>query len=146
MNKLSKLISEKIERLAEERKAMVALQEYLAGRDCELETTIISLYSSIDFDNPSRSDVEKLLTVLEGTKWVKSKLIGTTKLNYESVQPVVDGRKLRLWAAQPPGTCRMVEEKVVIPARPERTEVRMVLHCEPEAAEKPAPEPEKVEA
>jgi hypothetical protein len=118
--------------------AFTSLRDYLAGRDCELEKTSLWLASdSIDFDNPTRADVEILMAVLEGGKWKKEPSGIGGRLDYKTEKPVVGELKLRLWAAHPPETCRLVEEKYVVPAvpaQPERTETRMVLKCEPEPA------------
>jgi hypothetical protein len=136
MTTLQHLLADKIGYHAKRLRVFEDLQKHLAGQDCELEQATITFCGTLDFDNPTRADVQNLMRVLGGGKWTKEKSGTDGRLNYETEQPVFGGDvKLRLWAAQPPGTCRMVEKKVVIPAepaKPERIEVRMVLKCEPE--------------
>jgi hypothetical protein len=136
MTTLQHLLADKIGYHAKRLRVFEDLQKHLAGQDCELEQATITFCGTLDFDRPTRADVQNLMRVLGGGKWNKEKSCLDGCLNYETEQPVFGGDvKLRLWAAQPPGTCRMVEKKVVIPAepaKPERIEVRMVLKCEPE--------------
>lgn len=110
----------------------MSFAKYLEDKpDFELsEASIQVMPGFIDFNYPTRPDVELLLKHLQAGRWIKEKS-GNDKLNYITEHPMVAGLKIRLWTADPPGTCRMVEERVFIPAQPERIEIRQVLHCEP---------------
>jgi hypothetical protein len=102
-----------------------------------LEKGCVSFYGRfLDIDQPTRQEVEQILKTVRVGKWTKTSGTDGT-IHYESATPVIGDLKIRLWQAEPPGTCRLVEEEVVIPAQPERREIRKVLHCEPVAGERP---------
>jgi|SRR5260221_11597139 len=86
-------------------------------------------YSSIDIDRPTREQVLAVIQAIPG-KWEKepTQSFGGA-LNYSLK---VDGYTLRLWAAPPPPSCRLIEEEVEIPAQAARMEKRMRLECAPE--------------
>ncbi len=91
----------------------------------------------IDFDNPTRAQVVDILVAFGG-KWSKALAFDSSTINYE--QPIDGGLVLRLYHAEPPPSCQLVEEDVVIPAQPERIEKRTRLVCK-EAAQEPEPYP-----
>lgn len=132
---LKEMIAKKINDYERQKSCMMEFAAWLAKRDIELEAGSVSAWSEefIDIDHPNRADVERLLALLRIGKWIKEKF-GTT-LNYVSEQPLFGSYRIRFWAADPPGTCRLVEEEVVIPAQPEKREKRIVLHCESQEAQ-----------
>lgn len=81
----------------------------------------------LDFDHLTREEVLQTIAALDAGRWEKSKNISEElALDYKSE---VDGVTVRLWAAAPPGTCRVVEEEVEIPATPARTIIQRKLVC-----------------
>ena len=113
-----------------------ALKELIAS-DFTVETASVSGtgFCYIDIDFPSRADVVNILKVLHVGKWEKSKVSNESeKLNYIS-PPIIGDVAVRLWAAQPPGSCRIVEETVEVPETvvPAHTKIVKRLVCsEPE--------------
>lgn len=79
--------------------------------------------SYLDFDHLSHEDVIKVIKAVGG-KWNKEPCDG--KINYSTT---IEGMRLRCWQGEPPPSCRIVEEEVVIPAQPERREMRRKLVC-----------------
>lgn len=78
----------------------------------------------LDFDNLSREEAVEIMLVLNAGTWTK-------QLNYSSealidYEAVVDGVRVRLWAAAPPDSCRVIEVEEVIPAT---TMIRRKLVC-----------------
>jgi len=119
-----------------ENQALSGLLATIREGGFELETATLSVCgNTIDFDNPSRLDVEKLLIHLKGGKWDKQPGCAEAKVNYETREEFLPGFKVRLWSAPPPRTCRIVEEEIEVPAQPARKEIRKRLVCsEPLAA------------
>lgn len=73
------------------------------------------LAQQIDLDNLTRDEVETVLARLNAGKWTKTINGGyQDKIDYHGT---VDGVPIRLWAAAPPGTCRVVEYEEEIPAQ-----------------------------
>lgn len=119
---------------ADEISALTLLTAKLRNEGIELEKAYISFFGSyIDFNGPSRKDVEKLMYFLRAGKWEKTPC-GET-FNYETVDEYLPGWKLRLWCAEPPGSCKVIEEEVDIPAQPARKEIRKRLECKPASTE-----------
>lgn len=71
---------------------------------------------------PSREQVEILLSTLNAGKWEK-KPCNDDKLEYNGF---VDGVLIVIYNAEPPASCRIVEEEVIVP---EHTETRRKLVC-----------------
>lgn len=124
-------IKAKIERNLEQNEALTAFLATLRPEGIELEKATVSVTNGlIDIDNPSRRDVEKCLYFLKGQKWDKTQNAATQgTLNYITRDEFIDGYRVRLWSADPPATCRLVEEEVEVPAQPARKEIRKRLVC-----------------
>lgn len=84
----------------------------------------------IDFDNPTREQALEVIKAFPGT-WDKQQSSGSTPqaplLDYAKYD---NGVRIRLYAAPPPPSCRLVEEEYEVPAVPARKEKRMKLVCE----------------
>lgn len=124
-------IKAKIERNLEQNEALTAFLATLRPEGIELEKATVSVTNGlIDIDNPSRRDVEKCLYFMKGQKWDKTQNAATRcTLNYITRDEFIDGYRVRLWSADPPATCRLVEEEVEVPAQPARKEIRKRLVC-----------------
>ena len=85
----------------------------------------------IDFDCLKREQVVEIFKRIGGT-WNKEVAFAREdKINY--LQPLDNGITLRLYHAEPPDSCKLIEEDVVIPAQPERVEKRTRLVCKEES-------------
>ena len=124
-------IKAKIERNLEQNAALTAFLATLRPEGIELEKATVSvMHGLIDIDHPSRRDVEKCLYFLKGQKWDKTEnRADSGRLNYITRNEFIDGYRVRLWCADPPATCRLVEEQVEVPAQPARKEIRKRLVC-----------------
>ena len=122
--------------------ALLNLLERLPAEGFEVERATVSVsLNMIDIDRPNRKDVEAILRNIPGGKWDKIKGIIEGDLHYTTREEIVPGFKLRLWCAEPPGSCKLVEEEIEVPeqpAIPAHKEIRKRLVCtsteEPEAA------------
>lgn len=82
--------------------------------------------TDIDFDNLKREQVLKVIEVLRVGKWEKSPNYSGKALDYTNVQ---DGFNVRLWGAQPPNSCQLIEEEVELPPEPARKVKKFKLVC-----------------
>jgi hypothetical protein len=81
----------------------------------------------IDFDNPGRSDVVEILKRFGG-EWHKELSFGhPDRIDY--TREAEPGLKIRLYHAEPPPSCVVVTEDVLVPAVPEHTVKRIKLVC-----------------
>lgn len=87
----------------------------------------------VDFDFLSHADVVRVMQAFPAGKWNKE-LAGASegKIHYEAVYC---GIPIRCYAGEPPPHCQVVDEEVIIPAQPERKEIRKKLVCKPETEE-----------
>lgn len=84
---------------------------------------------NMDLDYLTREEALLAIDCLEAGKWTKSANNGVEgTLDYETH---IDGIRVRLWAAGPPESCRVVDEIQIIPAVPEQRVVRKRLICTP---------------
>lgn len=140
--KLKERITETLTESTKTCEILAKFLSWLDERDIDLEQGYVSVAlwcKTIDINGTSRKDVEKILYHFKLGKWAKEKQ-GDTLLNYISELPCFDDFKVRLYAAEPPGSCTLIEERVVIPAKPaepERVVTRMVLKCVPITGEGP---------
>lgn len=88
----------------------------------------------IDFDRLKHQDTIKVIQTFPG-KWDKTPSHNGDRIDY---QTKVEGVILRVWAGEPPPTCRIVEEEVFIPARVEK---RRKMVCTEPVEQAPAAEP-----
>jgi len=90
----------------------------------------------LDFDNLSRDDAVAVMVAMKAGTWTKAaNPTHPTQIDYEAT---IDGFKIRLWAAGPPDTCRIVDYEQIIPARVIKGR-RLV--CKEDATPKPATPP-----
>jgi hypothetical protein len=136
MKTLKDKLQQEIEAITKHYQTTLDFLIWLGDRNVELSDTCrIDTHGlfTVDIEYPTREDVEKIISTLHVGKWVKEKM-GETSLNYISEQPILGNKKLRLWVAQPPNTCQIIEVDTVIPAvpaQPERVEKRKVMICNP---------------
>src|SRR5271155_2453286 len=125
------LIKEKIADNLAKNAALSALLQTIPAEGVELEKASLSVSANmIDIDRPSRRDVEKCLYLLKGKKWYKTPAgYGDATMNYVTADEIAPAYHLRMGAAEPPGTCRVVEEEVEVPAMPAHKEIRKRLVC-----------------
>lgn len=81
-----------------------------------------------DFDYLTHPQTIHLIGCLGG-KWEKTLSSGGT-INYETM---LNGVRVRVYSGEPPPSCRVIMEDVVIPAQPERIEKRRKIVCTDEA-------------
>jgi hypothetical protein len=68
----------------------------------------------LDLDHLTRDEVVLAMREMGGGKWEKKQNgCNPLALDYETR---IYGVRVRMWAASPPGTCRIIEETVEIPA------------------------------
>lgn len=117
-------------------KAIEALRFFQAQYlDLELDKATVSYYGGyIDFNTPSRNDVRAILSRIKGGKWSKCKNSNESSLNYISEREIVPGVKFRIWGAEPPPSCKLVEEDVLVEAVPAHIEKRFRMVCDYAAA------------
>lgn len=121
-----KNIDRQITLLRSQREALVLLASKLNTFDEQLSVSTHGDY--IDFDNLKRGQVVKLLSHLKSGKWKKEPGYESGKINYIN-ETFLPDTKLRLYAAEPPASCKLVEEEIEIPAQPARKEKRIRLVC-----------------
>ena len=68
----------------------------------------------LDFNQLSREEAITVIGMLKAGKWTKSvNAYSPETIDYNTE---IDGVKVRLWAAAPPGSCRVVEVEEELPA------------------------------
>lgn len=68
---------------------------------------------SLDFDNLSHPDALRVMHALRAGRWERKEGGQEGTLDYVAT---INGVRVRLWSAQPPDSCRIVEEEYDIPA------------------------------
>lgn len=85
------------------------------------------ILDTLDFDHLTREEAVAVMTSVGAGRWAKSKNASSEiALDYTAQ---IEGATIRLWAAAPPGTCRVVEVEETIPAMPEQKVIRRKLVC-----------------
>ena len=98
-----------------------------AFEQLEVQGIVPSLQGyGIDFDNLKREQVLLVIKVLAVGKWEKSPNYSGTTLDYSNVQ---DGFNIRIWGAEPPASCQLIEEEYEEPAQPAKISKRFRLVC-----------------
>lgn len=93
----------------------------------DLQDSAEIIYSDqIDVNNLEHADALRVMRALNAGRWERKESGVEGKLDYIAV---IDGWKVRLWAAGPPDSCRVVEEEYEIPAVPARTGTRKRVIC-----------------
>jgi hypothetical protein len=80
----------------------------------------------LDLDNLNREEVSAVMHALSAGRWERQPSSTEGCIDYTAT---VQGVKVRLYAAAPPNSCRMVEVEEVIPAQPERIVKKRKLMC-----------------
>jgi len=93
--------------------------------------------SQIDVNHLEHEEALQVMKALNAGRWERKESGVGGKLDYIAT---IDGWTVRLWAAGPPDTCRVVEEEYEIPAIPASTGIRKRVICA-----KPSTEPESTE-
>jgi len=84
-----------------------SLPEHISERCC--------IYNDyLDFNQLSREESLTIMKTLSAGKWAKSvNNYDSTTIDYNTE---IDGIKVRLWAAAPPDSCRVIEVEEEVPA------------------------------
>jgi hypothetical protein len=82
--------------------------------------------TQIDFNNLSHADALRVMKALNAGRWERSESGYEGHLDYTAK---LNGWVVRLWAAGPPDSCRVVEEEYEIPAVPARVGKRKRVIC-----------------
>ena len=107
-------------RLAERRKELerllaltVPMERLIAGLPPELSERCGVCSEWVQFSDLTRAEVQLALSVMRAGRWKKKVCHANPgKIDYEGV---VDGVQVVIFYAEPPTSCRIVEEEVVIP-------------------------------
>lgn len=89
--------------------------------------------TQIDFDHANREQVLKIIKTFPGT-WKKS--LNANKETMDYVREIEGQPTLRIWSAELPPSCKLVEEWVDVPAQPATRVKKLVVKCKPD---EPAP-------
>lgn len=92
--------------------------------------------SQIDIDNLDHDDTMRVMRALNAGRWDRKESGVEGKLDYVAT---VNGLTVRLWAAAPPDSCRVVEEEYEIPAT--RAVRKRIICREDERTDAVAPAP-----
>lgn len=115
--------------LDKKHKALQELEPKLASfpKDLSLSFGGYGEWSTIDFDYPGRAEVIELVTFLKAGKWDKEPSASGGKIDYKNHTLV--SMPLRIYAAEPPASCKVVEVDELIPAQPARVVKVKTLVC-----------------
>lgn len=103
------------------------MREVLRKLPPQLLDKAVEYNGQLDIESLSREESVEVLRVLDAGRWEKSQNAGVPgTLDYNGI---VNGVKVRLWAAGAPDSCRVVEEEEIIP---EQRVIRRKLICTPE--------------
>lgn len=121
-------LSQKEQNLARKRLALASLVARLDGfpSDVSLSFGYIGDGTSIDIDNTDRAITTALISYLKAGIWTKEPAYNAT-INY--VNTTLLNIPIRIYGAEPPPSCKIVEEDVEIPAQPARIEKRKRVVC-----------------
>lgn len=120
-------IDAQIAKLNKQRESVVLLGAKLADYPHQVSLSVFGDY--VDFNSLTRAETVSLITHLKSGKWDKTPSSSVSdKIDYVNSTFLPDA-KLRIWGAEPPASCKVVEEDVEIPAQPARIEKRRKLVC-----------------
>ena len=85
----------------------------------------VGMILPIDFDCLPHTQVIGVIKALGGT-WKKTVNQDGIRVDY---QATIDGQEVRLWAGEPPPSCKIVEVETTIPAQPEKKVITRKLVC-----------------
>lgn len=78
------------------------------------DLNVSSYPDTIDFDDPTRKQAVAIMEKLGAGKWDKD-VLENGRLEYTNTT-LFPGIRIRLWSAEPPPSCKIVEYEEVIPA------------------------------
>lgn len=86
---------------------------------------------SLDFDYTNRETTLALITHLQVGKWEKE-LSGSININY--INKTAYDFTLRIYGAEPPASCKIITEEIVIPQQviPSYVKTQYRMECKPE--------------
>jgi hypothetical protein len=119
-------IDDHILQLQKQRENVLLLGDKL--KDFPHEVSLAVFGEFIDIEHLDRAKVVALISHLKSGKWDKTPSGSPGKIDYVNTG-FLNGAKMRIWAADPPPSCKLVEEQVEIPAQPARIEKRLKLVC-----------------
>lgn len=118
------------------RRQVNALTKRLEWLDANRETidaigVEVSLVGeTVDLDNPTRDQVLQIIKAFGAGEWEKKPSAhDPSTIDYLTQ---IDGVLVRMYAAPPPPSCRVVEEWVDVPAVPATRVKKLKLECKPE--------------
>ncbi len=106
--------------------ALDAISEIMMRLPRSLMNRLTVFDAGIDFDHLSREDATQVMRHIGGGKWRKN--VNTSYAECLDYITEINGIRVRLWAASPPETCRVVEIEEEIPAQ---KIIRRKLVCSP---------------
>lgn len=133
INELLQAIDEEekkmLETIAKKRETLRLLQPKLESFTSDLSLSFGGYgdWTSIDFDYPGRAVTVDLISHIKAGKWDKELSYVDGKIDYSNT--TMCPLKLRIYAAEPPGSCKIIETPVEIPAQPARIEMRKKVVC-----------------
>lgn len=80
----------------------------------------------LDLDHLTREEVSEAMHLLSAGKWKREPSSIDGHIDYSAT---INGVNVRLYAAAPPNSCRMIEVEEIIPAQPEQIVKRRKLVC-----------------
>jgi hypothetical protein len=117
------------EMLAKKRETLRMLQPKLEGFDKDLSLSFCGYgnYQKLDFNYPGRETTVTLIAHIKAGKWDKTLSGANGKIDY--VNKTLCPLELRIYAADPPGSCKIVEIPEEVPAQPARIVIRKKVVC-----------------
>ncbi len=91
--------------------------------DIQEKTAMSCSFEWLQLCNLDREQTERAMRALAAGEWDRKPSRDPAMLDYETH---IDGLRVLIYAAPPPGTCRVIEETVVVPAK---TITRRTLVC-----------------
>lgn len=111
--KIESLIKEMSEKITLYQSRLEWLQKHRETLEVIKTQTDAVFYSGgFDFDSLPHDEIVKVIKVIGGT-W-KKEPCGHDKINYIGM---LDGVTVRCWAGEPPPSCKIISEEVLIPAQ-----------------------------
>lgn len=120
----TKNIDDQIEQLMARKDAVQRLSDKIGELDFEVQVT--GSKKLLDMDCLTHPQIVTLIGRLSAGKWIKSPKWG--KIDYTN-DAVIPGFTVRFWSGEPPPSCKLVEEEVVVPTVPAHKEKRVRLVC-----------------
>lgn len=107
--------------------ALAEIEPKMQGYEKDFSIGFGNYPASIDFDYPGREQVIELIQHFKAGKWDKQLSNSEGKIDY--INKTMVSLPVRIYGAEPPPSCKIVEEVYDIPARPATTGVRRKVVC-----------------